>query len=110
MIPEAVKDLWHKARQDAEHILRNKRSTSKEFKEAAQTLQRIIKEMVQLLREAGSYNESIAQSLSDLVLEGLKVLMPICPEHVTQECKARDKCPLDHPEVGKTHEARQLLN
>jgi hypothetical protein len=22
MIPEAVKDLWHKARQDAEHILR----------------------------------------------------------------------------------------
>lgn len=110
MIPEAVKDLWQKARQDAERILRNKRTTSKEFKDVAQTLQRIIKEMVTLLREAGSYKESIAQSLSDLVLEGLKVLMPICPEHVTQECKARDKCPLDHPDVGKTHEARQLLN
>lgn len=114
-IPEAVKDMWHLAREDAEPILRKKQTTSFEFNKLVTTLQRIITEIVALLRQMrqGSDNESVAKTVSELVLKDLKTLMPICPHYLTTgKCTGKDskECPLDHPEIGKMHEAKQLLH
>eukprot|EP00438_Fugacium_kawagutii_P002114 Skav218464 [mRNA] locus=scaffold538:794200:805905:+ [translate_table: standard] len=86
----------------------------------AETLSQLVLEAPDDRCDAELYSNRGFPSLNHELLEILKKLfntrykegdplMPICPEHVTAKCR-KDTCPLDHPEVGKTHEAKQLLN
>ncbi|CAE7338176.1 unnamed protein product, partial [Symbiodinium necroappetens] len=120
-MPEAAEDLWVRTRRDAESMLRNPSMTASEFKKYAQELQGVIKDVASLFKHEIRLTESdsakvvrqVAEKVAELVLKDLEKLMPICPHHLfNKRCEAhkgKGECPLEHPDVSKTHDSWQLL-
>lgn len=95
--------------------------TASAFKKYAQELQGVIKDVASLFKHEIRLTESdsakvvrqVAEKVAELVLKDLEKLMPICPHHLfNKRCEAhkgKGECPLEHPDVSKTHDSWQLL-
>ncbi|CAE7650607.1 unnamed protein product, partial [Symbiodinium necroappetens] len=120
-IPEAAKQMWQRARGEAEEKLRNTPKKAGDFDSLVRSLTKTVGHLVWLFRhyvwEEGDrskvkVDKIAADKVTDLILDGLDYLMPICPHHVFSgscEGKRAGTCNLDHPVIEKTGSPDMLL-